>query len=221
MRCPSSLRHRKQSECRRNARSHRLHSDRVGWQHVGIGTDWPFMLSHGIAESTIDSILKHSVFVPSTASPSVKTSSDMTMRATSSTLRAVWFREAMMMTPFAAFLEGTSCVSSRPFVGEPLAEHCSARGARNDRRSFLGPSAKQVVAAGRLQHSRTEAYLTLARSAMLRIARCRACSARCERAAKDGSPGPSAKKERCGRMSATKLNPKLGQRRRFWFELNL
>ena len=27
--------------------------ERVGWQHVGIGTDWPFMLSHGIAESTI------------------------------------------------------------------------------------------------------------------------------------------------------------------------
>ena len=25
----------------------------VGWQHVGIGTDWPFMLSHGIAEETI------------------------------------------------------------------------------------------------------------------------------------------------------------------------
>ncbi len=27
--------------------------DRVGWQHVGIGTDWPFMLPHGIAESTV------------------------------------------------------------------------------------------------------------------------------------------------------------------------
>lgn len=26
---------------------------RVGWQHVGIGTDWPFMLTHGIAESTV------------------------------------------------------------------------------------------------------------------------------------------------------------------------
>jgi len=25
----------------------------VGWQHVGVGTDWPFMLSHQVAEATI------------------------------------------------------------------------------------------------------------------------------------------------------------------------
>ena len=29
----------------------------VGWRHVAIGTDWPFMLSHGIAESSIGDLL--------------------------------------------------------------------------------------------------------------------------------------------------------------------
>ena len=30
----------------------------VGWQHVGIGTDWPFMLSTEVAEATIGQFLK-------------------------------------------------------------------------------------------------------------------------------------------------------------------
>lgn len=28
-------------------------ADMVGWQHVGIGTDWPFMMSHDLADATI------------------------------------------------------------------------------------------------------------------------------------------------------------------------
>jgi membrane dipeptidase len=38
----------------------------VGWQHVAIGTDWPFISSHDLAEATIGTQVAELVFRPET-----------------------------------------------------------------------------------------------------------------------------------------------------------